>query len=204
MLLSIPSKVLCRIILDRIQEALDHQLRQEQAGFMKDKSCTDHIATLRIIIEQCVEWQNPLYINFVDFEKVFDSLDREGLWELLSHYGLPFRIVNLIKNMYQDFNGRVICKGKLSDTFAITWVRQGCLLSPLIFLIAIDWIMRRTTENQRTGIHWTLFSQLEDLDFADGLALISQNHRHMHRRQICCICTVTSSDSRSTPERLRP
>lgn len=139
MLLSIPSKVFCRIILDRIQTALDDQLRKEQAGFRKDKSCTDHIATLRIIIEQCVEWQTPLYVNFVDFEKAFDSLDREVLWKLLGHYGLQSKIINIIKNMYQDFSGRVICKGKLSDAYSITTgVRQGCLLSPLIFLIAID------------------------------------------------------------------
>lgn len=82
--------------------------------------------------------------------------------------------------MYQDFSGWVICMGKLSDTFTITTgVRQGCLLSPLIFLIAIDWIMRRTTENQWTGIQWTLFNQLKDLDFADNLALVSESHTHM-------------------------
>ena len=60
MLLSVPSKILCRIILDRIQETVDKKLRKEQAGFRKDKSCTDHIATLRIIDEQCIEWQSSL------------------------------------------------------------------------------------------------------------------------------------------------
>ena len=110
MLLSIPSKVLCRIILDRILGALDKQLRKEQAGFRKDKSCTDHIATLRIIVEHCVEWQSPLYTNFVDFEKAFDSLDRVTLWKLLSYYGLPNKFVNIIRNMYDGFSGQIICK----------------------------------------------------------------------------------------------
>ena len=183
MLLSIPIKVLCRIILDRIQGALDKQLRKEQAGFRKDKSCTDHIATLRIIVEQCVEWQSPLYINFVDFEKAFDSLDRVTLWKLLRYYGLPNKFVNIIRSMYDRFSGQVICKGKLSAGLAIkTGVRQGCLLSPLLFLIAIDLAMRKTTEHQRTGIQWTLFTQLEDLDFADDLALVSESHRHMQQK----------------------
>ena len=85
--------------------------------------------------------------------------------------------------MYDGFRGQVICKGKLSAGFAVkTGVHQGCLLSPLIFLIAIDWAMRKTTVHQRTGIQWTLFTQLEDLDFADDLALVSESHRHMQQK----------------------
>nr|KAG5701607.1 hypothetical protein BaRGS_019296 [Batillaria attramentaria] len=61
MLLSIPGKVLTRIILERLKTALDKTLREEQAGFRNDRSCTDHIATMRIIIEQSLEWQTPLY-----------------------------------------------------------------------------------------------------------------------------------------------
>ena len=89
MLLSVPSKVLTRIILERLKDAIDEQLRPEQAGFRKDKSCTDQIATLRIIIEQSLEWQSPLYMNFIDFQKAFDSIDRETIWKLLQHYGIP-------------------------------------------------------------------------------------------------------------------
>jgi len=63
MLLSILSKVFCRIFLNRLKDALDKQLQCNQAGFRKDRSCTDHIATLRIIIEQSKEWQTPLYLG---------------------------------------------------------------------------------------------------------------------------------------------
>ena len=74
-LLSIPSKVLTRVILGRIKDAIDKDLRDEQAGFRKEISCTDQIPTLRVIIEQTLEWQSSLYICFVDFEKAFDSVD---------------------------------------------------------------------------------------------------------------------------------
>ena len=146
MLLSVPSKILCRIILDRIQGTVNMKLRKEQAGFRMDKSCTDHIATPRFIVERCIEWQSSLYINFVDFEKPFDSIDRTVLWKLLRHYGLPTKCLTLIKNMYEGFTGHVIFNGQVSEGFQIgTGVRQGCVLSPLLFLIATDWTMIHRT-----------------------------------------------------------
>ena len=87
-LLSIPGKVLNRILLERMQTEVDRLLREEQAGFRKERSCTDHIATLRVIIEQSLEWNSPLYITFLDFEKAFDSVDSTVLWKLLAHYGI--------------------------------------------------------------------------------------------------------------------
>ena len=65
------------LILERIKMALDKELWEEQAGFWTGRSCTDQIATLRIIVEQSIEWQSPLYINVIDFEKTFGSVSRE-------------------------------------------------------------------------------------------------------------------------------
>jgi hypothetical protein len=96
-LLSIPSKVFCRVLLNRIDTELDDTLRQEQAGLRKGKGCTDQIFALKNIIEQCIEWKSPLYINFIDFKKAFDSIHRETLWTILRSYGVPDKIVTLIK-----------------------------------------------------------------------------------------------------------
>ena len=73
-LLSVPGKVFSRILLNRMKDAVDTKLRDQQAGFRKDHSCTDQIATLRIILEKSQEWNSSLYINFLDYEKAFDSL----------------------------------------------------------------------------------------------------------------------------------
>ena len=59
---------------------VDQTLRDQQAGFRQDRSCTDQIATQRIIVEQSIKWNLSLYINFVDYEKAFDSVDTETLW----------------------------------------------------------------------------------------------------------------------------
>lgn len=70
------------------------------------------------------------FINFVDFEKAFDSLDRNILWKLLQHNGIPIKLVNIIKCMYDGSAGQVIANGKLTDALHIkSGVRHGCLVS---------------------------------------------------------------------------
>ena len=97
-LLSIPGKIFNRILLERLRDPTDPHLRDQQAGFRKNRSCADQIATLRIILEQSLEWNSSLYCCFVDYEKAFDSVHRESLWQLLRHYGIPTKLVNIIKN----------------------------------------------------------------------------------------------------------
>ena len=144
------SKVLARVVLERLKDAVDKQLRPQQAGFRQDKSCTDHIATLRIIIEQSIEWQSPLYFTFVDFEKAFDSVDREIIWKLMNHYGIPPKFINIIKQLYEGSSCQIIHNSKLTNPFPVkTGVRQGCMLSPLIFLLVIDWVMKKADLQQQ-------------------------------------------------------
>ena len=130
MLLSTPGKVLDRVLLERLRSAVDKKLRDHQAGFRAERSCTDQIATLRIVLEQSREFDSPLYIVFVDFTKAFDSLDRDVLWKLMRHYGIPEKIITIISNTYKGMQCRVMHEGQLTDKFEVTTgVRQGCLLS---------------------------------------------------------------------------
>ena len=71
MLLSVVSKVLCKIILERIKEFPDDNLRDQQVGFRKERSRCDQTAALRIIVEQTLEWNSRLCLAFADFEKAF-------------------------------------------------------------------------------------------------------------------------------------
>ena len=72
---------------------------------------------------------------------------------------------------------------KISKTFPVnSGVRQGCILSPMLFLITIDWVMRQTTADKARGIQWTLLSHLEDLDFADDLALLASKSEHLQKK----------------------
>ena len=74
----------------------------------------------------------------------------------------------------------VIHEGKLNESFDVkTGVKQGCLLYPFLFLLAIDYTMRESTEGKRNRIQWTMWQQLDDLDFANDIALISSTRQQM-------------------------
>ncbi|KAK7489828.1 hypothetical protein BaRGS_00018850 [Batillaria attramentaria] len=96
-------------------------------------------------------------------------------------YGIPEKLIRMVKLMYDDFECAVIEEREQTRWFKITTgVKQGCVMSGFLFLLAIDWIMRQTTERHRNGIRWDLISTLEDLDFADDIALISSKFEHMY------------------------
>ena len=155
-------------------------LWDHQAGF---SSCLDQIAVLRIIVEQSLEWKSSLYINFIDLEKVFDSVDRYSLWKIMRHYGIINKYLSVIKETYQGMTCRILHGGDMSERFNVkTGVPQVCLLSLFLFLLAIDCVMRETTKGERNRIQWTLFDQLDDLDLADNLALLSHNHEQMQAK----------------------
>ena len=92
-LLSTPSKIPTRIILNRIQDTVEHHLGKEQSGFCKHQSCVDLINILRIILEQSVEWQAILYVTFIDFDKAFDFVKREVMWLTLKEYSIPRKLL---------------------------------------------------------------------------------------------------------------
>ena len=90
------------VILNRMRDAIDEKLRQEQAGFRPGRSCCEQIFTLRQIIEKTLMWQTPVVINFVDFRKTFDSVHRESIWKILKTYDIPTKITDLIENFHED------------------------------------------------------------------------------------------------------
>ena len=132
--LTVASKVLRKIILERMTNALEGKLRDEQAGFRKERSCCNQIATLRIMMEQILVWNTRRYMVFVDFEKAFDSVDRNVLWKILRHYGAPEKIFKAIRIIL------IVIDSKQECCMKVTGVRQGCLLSLLLSLVALDWV----------------------------------------------------------------
>ena len=101
---STASKLYQIIILQRMSDGLESLLRDNQCGFRKNRSCIDQIYSLRTIIHNCLEYNLPLYVNFVDSKAAFDSIDRNYIWKAFSHYGLPCKYIRIIQAF---FNGTV-------------------------------------------------------------------------------------------------
>jgi hypothetical protein len=172
-LLSVPGKVMASILLNRIQGAVDDQLRQQQAGFRAGRSCCDQIFALRQIIDKVTALKEPLLINFIDFRKAFDCIHRMSVWNILRCYGIPEKVIKVIQSFYEDSRCAVRADGEVGEWFQIiTGVRQGCVLSPMIFLLVMDWIMKRATDTVTNGLEWVNGERLTDLDFADDIALL--------------------------------
>ena len=185
MLLSVTSKVLSRVILNIIQDRTDPLLHEEQAGFRKGKSCSSQIFTLPQMVEN-----SSVYVNFMDFTKAFDSVHRLALLKIQSHYGIPDKVISIISMLYVHLIARVICGSSLSDKIRLeTGVKQGYLLSHLRFTLSIDWVMTETTRNRKRIITWTMVVMLEDLDFADDIALLS--HRRRDNQEKTSDITIT-------------
>lgn len=77
----------------------------------------DQIATLRIILEQSLEWNSPLYGNFINYKKAFDSLGIQAVWKLLRRYGVPEKIPNIIRNSYEGMTCGVVHGPQFTNTF---------------------------------------------------------------------------------------
>ena len=178
--MSVPAKILSRVLVRRISKGVDTILREEQAGFRGGRGTTEHIHTLRNIIEQANEWNSNLYTCFIDYEKAFDCVHRNSLWSILRNYGIPEKIITIIIAIYTDTKCAVLGREGPSEPFdVLSGVKQGCPLSGLLFIMVIDFIMKQTTEDARRGLQWTLHQQLEDLDYADDLVLFSNTHKQL-------------------------
>jgi hypothetical protein len=82
--------------------------------------------------------------------------------------------------MYEGYGCQILHEGKLTEPIQVnSGVRQGCILSPALFLLVLDGVMRKVMEKRKRGIQWGLQDRLEDLDFADDICLLSQRYRDM-------------------------
>ena len=105
------------------------------------------------------------------------------LWKLLKIYGILDKLVNMIKAMYRNSKCAVIDGVETSQWFDVkSGVKQGCVISGLLFLIVMDWIMTKTVENDNNGIRWNFTTVLEDIDFADNVALLSSTKTHIQKK----------------------
>ena len=101
-LLCVVGNVLCGIVIDRIRSRVDCRLRKEQARYGKGRGTTEQVFILRDVIEQGNVWQTAHYLNFIDFKNAFDSIHLESMRAIMKKYGVPEKIIWMVKIFYQD------------------------------------------------------------------------------------------------------
>lgn len=101
----------------------------------------------------------------------------------MGKYGIPQQIIDLIKSSYEGYTCQVVHEGRVSEPIPVTTgVRQGSVLSPALFLMVLDEVVRKVTSTEKRGITWTMTEQLEDLDFADDICLLSHTFNKMEAK----------------------
>ena len=125
-----------------------------QAGFRKSRGTRDQIANIHWIIEKAREFQKNIYFCFIDYAKAFDCVGHNKLWEILKEMGVADLLTCLLRNLYASQKATVRTGHRTTDWFQIgKGVCQGCILSPCLFNLYVEYIMRNTgLEEAQAGI----------------------------------------------------
>jgi hypothetical protein len=135
MLLDVMSKVVCSIISKRLQKVLESYGLEEQFGFMKNRGCSDGQFTMKVAMQKRKEYGLDTWALFIDLVKAFDSVPREGLFQVLSKFGVPDHLINLIKSVHTDFMVKLKVGRDVEVMFpSSTGVKQGDNMAPILFL----------------------------------------------------------------------
>ena len=101
-LISHTSKVMLKILQARLQQYVNHELPNVQAGFRKDRGTRDQIANICWIMEKAREFQKNIYFCFINYAKAFDCVDHNKLWKILKQMGIPDHLTCLLRNLYSS------------------------------------------------------------------------------------------------------
>ena len=171
-LLSNVYKVFSKILTNRLAKLLDENQPREQAGFRSGYSTIDHLQTMNQLIEKTTEYNKPLCLAFVDYEKAFDSVEQTAILNSMRKQGANEHIVRLLQNIYA--NGTAVIRlHKDTERIKIEkGVRQGDTISPKLFTACLEGIFRELNwENKGLNINGEFFNHLR---FADDIVLISE------------------------------
>ena len=183
-LISHASKILLIIILNRMKVKVEEELSDCQAGYRKNRGTIDMLFALQLLIEKITNSKDEAFIIFIDYSKAFDSVNHNQLYITMIRMGFPKHLVALIAALYDDQKATIRWNGEHSSFFKIRkGVRQGCILSPHLFNIYTEQVMREADiDDMGVKIGGRNISNMR---YADDTGLLSGNitssRRVLHR-----------------------
>ena len=134
----------------RLQQYMNHELTEVQAAFRKGRVTREQIANIQWIIKKAREFQKNIY--FIDYAKAFDYVDHNKMWKILQEMGIPDHLTCLLRNLYTSQEATVRTRHGTMDWFHTgKGVHQGCILSPCLFTLYAEHIMRNAELGEAQG-----------------------------------------------------
>jgi hypothetical protein len=187
-LLSLIGKVFASVLNKRLSDWADENntIVEEQGGFRAGYSTNDNIFVLYSIVQKYfLKRSGKVYVCFVDFRRAFDTIDRSILWDVLRKSGIQGKMLQLLRNMYSKVKSCVRCpNGEHTDFFGNPrGVRQGCVLSPILFSFLVNELAMEIKQKGEFGIQ--LSPCLVDILivlFADDVFLASYTAKGLQKQ----------------------
>ena len=128
---------------------MNHEFPDVQAGFRKGRRTRDQITNISWIIKKAREFQKKISFCFIGYAKAFDCVDHNKLWKILKVMGIPDHLTCLLRNLYAGQEATVRPGHGTTDQFQIgKGLHQGCILSPCLFNLYAEYIMRNAGLNE--------------------------------------------------------
>ena len=149
-------------------------------GFWKGRGTRDQIANIQWIIEKAGEFQKNIYFCFTDYAKAFDWVDHHKLWKILKGIGVPDHLTCLLRNLYTGQEATVRTGHGTTDWCQMRkGVCQGCILSPWLFSLYAEYIMRNAgLEETQAGIK-IAGRDINHLRYADNTTLMAESKEEL-------------------------
>ena len=169
-----------KILQARLQQCVNRDLPDVQAGFRKGRGTRDQIANVRWIIKKKQESSRKIYLCFIDYAKAFDCVVHNKLWKILKEMGIPDHLTCLLRNLYAGQEAIDRTGHGTTDWFQIAkGVRQGCILSPYLFNSYAEFIMRNAgLEEAQAGIKIAR-RNINNLRYADNTILMKESEEEL-------------------------
>ena len=165
-----------KILQARLQQYVNRELPDVQAGFRKGRGTRDQIANIHWITEKAQEFQKNIYFCFIDYAKAFDCVDHNKWWKILQEMGIPDHLTYLLRNLYADQEATVRTGHGTTDWFQIgKGVRQGCILSPCLFNLYAEYIMRNAGLDEAQAEIKIAGRNINNLRYADDTTLMAES-----------------------------
>ena len=164
-----------KILQARLQQYVNRELPDVQAGFRKGRGTRDQIANIHWIIEKAREFHKNIYFCFIDYAKVFDCVDHNKLWKILKEMGIPDNLTWFLRNLYAVQEATVRTVHGTTDWLQIgKGVHQGCILSPCLLNLYAEYIMRNAgLEEAQAGIK-IAGRNINNLRYTDDTTLMAE------------------------------